>query len=149
MSTRCMIGKLEKDVIKAIYCHFDGYIKGGVGELLKEYYSTKDKLDTLLSLGDISYLGSEPKSSHEFWEMTEKNSEIYLGKVNNFCLAYKDRFIIPNSWKDKPDYSASEFKTRRSYVDSAYRRGAEFIYLFDVTKSTWKVCSSGYSFRDF
>jgi len=56
MSTRSLIAKQTKDGrYKAIYCHFDGYVSG-VGVTLDANYDTEEKVDELISLGDISAL---------------------------------------------------------------------------------------------
>lgn len=57
MSTRSYICKYDagKKAYKAIYCHFDGYVKG-VGAMLDANYDTESKVDALLDLGDISSL---------------------------------------------------------------------------------------------
>ena len=57
MSTRSFICKYDADkkAYKAIYCHFDGYVKG-VGATLDANYGTESKVDALLDLGGISSL---------------------------------------------------------------------------------------------
>lgn len=56
MSTRSFIGIVENDnSVRGIYCHFDGY-PSHHGPILKQSYTSKDKLNALLSLGDISIL---------------------------------------------------------------------------------------------
>lgn len=56
MSTRSRIGiQDENGTIRSIYCHFDGY-PSGVGSILKEHYSNRQKLNMLINLGDISIL---------------------------------------------------------------------------------------------
>ena len=57
MSTRSFICTYDADkkAYKAIYCHFDGYIKW-VGAMLDANYDTESKVDALLDLGDISSL---------------------------------------------------------------------------------------------
>lgn len=57
MSTRCHVVKKENNIYKGIYIHFDGYVKGGVGETLYHSYNSEQAVDTLLALGDISFLG--------------------------------------------------------------------------------------------
>lgn len=48
MSTRCFIGIQNKDkTITSIYCHHDGYIQGGVGEILFNHYKDEDKIRKL------------------------------------------------------------------------------------------------------
>lgn len=59
MATRSYIGiRLTDDKFTYIYCHFDGY-PSHVGEILKKFYNTKDKVNELLELGDISYFDGE------------------------------------------------------------------------------------------
>lgn len=60
MSTRCYIGKYDGNNIKAIYCHHDGY-PNGVGQMLKEHYTSDNKIDELISLGAITSLGEKTK----------------------------------------------------------------------------------------
>ena len=56
MATRSTIAKLGKDgIIKAVYCHSDGYLEHN-GKVLNEYYKDESKVDELLTHGDISSL---------------------------------------------------------------------------------------------
>lgn len=70
MSTRSAIGIRNADgTVKAIYCHNDGYIEHN-GKILLENYNTSEKIESLLALGDLSYLGSkmnpDPTKPHSF-----------------------------------------------------------------------------------
>lgn len=57
MATRSTIGiRNEKGEIKAVYCHNDGY-PDWVGRVLVENYNTIEKIEELLTLGDLSSLG--------------------------------------------------------------------------------------------
>jgi hypothetical protein len=86
MSTRSYIGLLQKNgKVKAIYCHFDGYLDG-VGKTLLNHYTAIDKIKKLLSLGSISCLRSEVGEKHDFDIHTDNK----LSK--NWTLAYhRDR----------------------------------------------------------
>jgi hypothetical protein len=54
MSTRSSIAVLKADgTVEAVYCHFDGYLKG-VGKTLKEYFATQAKAEELVDLGSLS-----------------------------------------------------------------------------------------------
>lgn len=65
MSTSCLISKqIETNKFNTIYCHFDGYLDG-VGRTLLDDYSNPDKVDALLSLGDISSLGSKLEADED------------------------------------------------------------------------------------
>lgn len=68
MSTRSRIGlMLEDGTIKHSYCHFDGY-PNGVGHTLVENYSEIEKVEELLSFGDMSFLAPKvtPDGIHNF-----------------------------------------------------------------------------------
>lgn len=56
MSTNCAIGILEKDIVKVVYCHYDGY-PDYTGKILQEHYTSIDKVRKLIALGDISQVG--------------------------------------------------------------------------------------------
>jgi hypothetical protein len=56
MATRARIGIRNEDgTIRSIYSHWDGYIDG-VGATLKEHYTSAEKINQLIDLGDISSL---------------------------------------------------------------------------------------------
>lgn len=58
MSTRSRIGiRLENGNIASVYCHFDGYIRGGVGEQLTKNYKTRERASEIIALGNLSSLG--------------------------------------------------------------------------------------------
>ena len=70
MSTRSMIAlKIGPDKYKSIYCHYDGYLTY-VGAILLDHYNTKEKLEKLLELGDLSSLDiktePDPNLPHSF-----------------------------------------------------------------------------------
>ena len=57
MATRSYIGKVNQDqTISSVYCHWDGYPSHN-GKILLQNYETDDKVDSLLSKGDLSVLG--------------------------------------------------------------------------------------------
>ena len=56
MATRSRIAIENQDgSVISIYCHWDGYIKSN-GVILNENYTTKDKVEELIALGDLSSL---------------------------------------------------------------------------------------------
>ena len=57
MSTRAAIAKLNTNTneAKLIYCHSDGYLEY-TGKILNEHYNSEDKVDELLSYGDLSII---------------------------------------------------------------------------------------------
>lgn len=57
MATRSTIALRRTDgTMKKIYCHWDGYLEHN-GAILQKYYSTADKVENLLALGNLSVLG--------------------------------------------------------------------------------------------
>ncbi len=57
MGTRSMIGRENEDgTVEAVYCHWDGYPSHN-GRILLENYTTFEKTNKLLELGQISSLG--------------------------------------------------------------------------------------------
>lgn len=59
MSTRSRIAIENQDgTVRSIYCHFDGYPEHN-GAVLFENYKTQGKVESLVSLGAISFLQEE------------------------------------------------------------------------------------------
>ena len=70
MATSSNIGiEYSDNSVKMIYCHWDGYLSNN-GRILLNHYKNKEKIESLLSLGDISSLDIEvnpdPKYVHRF-----------------------------------------------------------------------------------
>lgn len=92
MSTRCRISAVYEDgTVHSIYCHHDGYIKHGVGECLYTYYQDLPKIKELMSLGDMSSLGTTTEHDPEDWnrrcaEIPKTTDYFYVR-----CEIYKDR----------------------------------------------------------
>jgi hypothetical protein len=56
MATRSRIAIENQDgSVTSVYCHWDGYIKSN-GVILNDNYNTKDKVEELIALGDLSSL---------------------------------------------------------------------------------------------
>jgi hypothetical protein len=78
MATRSLIGiKLNDNIVKTIYCHWDGYPEHN-GKLLVENYNTPAAIFDLLELGDLSSLAETPakcvayhRDRKEPWGMVE------------------------------------------------------------------------------
>lgn len=112
MSTHCLIGIVyPNNETRCIYCHADGYIDGGVGDLLNHYYKNKDKVEQLIDLGNLSFLGSEPISDKGQWGPNPN-----LGKK---CRAYRDR-------GDKGE----EYSLYDNPKEAMENQGQEFNYFF-------------------
>ena len=73
MSTRSIVAIKNADgSYDTIYCHFDGYIKDGVGEALRKDHATEEAARALIAAGDHSSIagGCSPYAERgdEDWE---------------------------------------------------------------------------------
>jgi len=121
MGTRSSIAMKTEDGIRAIYCHWDGYVDHN-GRILKEFHSTDDKVKALLDLGDLSSLRQEIGEAHDFdRHYAEPNLE---GMFDNWCLAYgRDR--------GETDVEAKTFDDVKTWVESMANSWCEYFYLWD------------------
>lgn len=115
MATRSYIGKMnpETGVINYIYCHYDGYLSH-TGRMLVENYNDESKVDELLNLGNLSYLGEEIGEKHNFNQPTK-----------GWTLAYGRDRNEPKNGNNQcylEDYNTS--------------MGIDYFYLF--TEEGWK-----------
>lgn len=113
MATRSMIGILRQDgIVTGIYCHNDGYVDGGVGQMLVEHWDTQDKVEELMKLGQISVLGKTIGTKVDF--------DTFRGREQ--CLAYhRDRGECLRSSK--------RFTDRDEYIKMS--DFCDYFYLFD------------------
>ena len=115
MATRSTIAKLGKDgIIKAVYCHNDGYL-GHVGKVLDEHYKDESKVDELLAHGDISFLDENIGVKLNFMDYKSFNE-------NKQCRFYhRDR---------GEDLMFNEFESDIEYIEWAAELANGFIYLY-------------------
>ena len=79
MATRSRIAIENEDgTVTSIYCHWDGYVDHN-GMILQEHYNERSKVETLIALGDISYLDAniEPTGKHTFNDPEESVTVAY------------------------------------------------------------------------
>ena len=115
MATRSTIAKLGKNgIIKAVYCHSDGYL-GHVGKVLEEHYKDESKVDELLAHGDISSLNENIGVKLNF-------NDLNSFKENKQCRFYhRDR---------GEDFMFNEFESDIEYIEYAGDVANGFIYLY-------------------
>lgn len=83
MSTRSMIMlEIEPNVYKGIYCQHDGYLTYN-GAMLIDHYSNREKVEKLISLGDISQLDKfiepNPNYPHSF-DNRQEDVTVFYGR---------------------------------------------------------------------
>lgn len=135
MGTRSGIGLVERDEngkvsrVRGIYCHWDGYLEHN-GVILAGSYTTTDKINALLDLGDISVLRNEVGKKHDFNYMERDAPQ----RVHGWTTAYsRDRGEDGTAAKVFTGPKAmSQF---RSHFQKCW---AEYLYLFD--KGRWYWC---------
>lgn len=84
MATSCLIFRKNADKsYDCIYCHADGYYEH-TGDILLKHYNTKEKVDDLIALGDLSIIKEKLNPTTD-WHSFDKREP-------NVCVAYgRDR----------------------------------------------------------
>lgn len=133
MSTRSRIAiKNDDGTVRSIYCHFDGYPEG-VGEKLKKFYNTKEEINKLLDLGDLSTLGSkyDQEKAETYWKITDspnvKEWGNALDATKGYTIPYKDR-------QGETDVKARIDKSERAFCEKVGECLEDWTYLFDNGK---------------
>ena len=149
MSTRSYIAQtlvdrketenVKSDDLQYIYCHFDGYIKNGVGETLLKYYSEKEDINKIFEHGDISSLPEDPDNireqaykdrpaqiEHEYLSMRNLSGDImieyiYLFKDNKWHVSY---LIMESDESEEEEISYFGYK---SYHTKFFELEKEYI----------------------
>ena len=108
MATRSLIGiKLNDNIVKTIYCHWDGYPEHN-GKLLVENYSTPAAITELMLLGDLSTLDITPdkckayhRDRNEPWGMVEARDvdpDQLMSVGNDYGVNYVYVYNDENEW---------------------------------------------------
>ena len=114
MSTRSYIAHETDHGFEGAYCHWDGYPDNN-GRILLKHYCDPGKIAKLVSLGDMSSLGSSIGSKHDFMNRPE-NVTTYYGR---------DRGEIGVFTK------ARQFQNLAEVMRCAEGYGCEYLYLHE------------------
>lgn len=77
MATRSTIAIRNADMtVTGIYCHWDGYLSNN-GKILVENYTDEAKVRELIALGNISSLGKEIGTKHDFDKAPDNECNAY------------------------------------------------------------------------
>jgi len=133
MGTRSSIAVKHGDKIKAVYCHWDGYLDHN-GVILSKCYNSV-KANNLVALGDISGLGAEIGTKHDFDNNRKECVDIdSLVAVNKETTFYgRDR------GEGNTDFRV--FFDEAAWIDDMEGSGCEFFYLMD--NGVWYVSTGG------
>lgn len=123
MGTRSRIGVMHGDVLKSVYCHWDGYLENN-GAILAQHYDSV-KANHLVALGSLSSLGPDIGDKHDFDNPNDYGTQAYIDwqeEKSKVCTFYgRDR------GEDNTEYQVSHsFEEFLSLVD---RCGAEYYYI--------------------
>ena len=137
MATRSTIAVKHGSVIKAVYCHWDGYLDHN-GKILLEHYDSV-KANNLVALGDISSLREEIGEKHPFSKFDLAEGEHYdEAKYDNWTTFYgRDRGEEGVEWQT--------FQNEREWVEAMDRTGCEYYYVMD--NGVWYVSEYGQDFE--
>lgn len=119
MATRSAIGIKHGDRIKAIYCHYDGYLEH-VGRALHTYYQDSIKVNKLISMGNMSGIGADIGEKHVF----NDRSEYLADGIASQCTFY-------NRDRGEESVEFKSFATEADFIDYYNGSGCEFYYLYD------------------
>jgi hypothetical protein len=129
MGTRSSIAVKHGTRIKAVYCHWDGYLEHNGRVLLENYTSTK--ANNLVALGDISSLREQIGEKHPFDTRYEEGTE----EATWTTFYGRDRSEEGTEFRS--------FATEDEWVSYYEGSGAEYFYLMD--NGVW-YCSTGNEF---
>lgn len=126
MATRSLIGIMTENGIRAIYCHFDGYLSH-VGAILCEHYATFERAEALINLGGISTLAPKLAPESEFAE-PEYDSNGPDPVRHSFETPQKDVTVAYHRDRKEP-LVIHTFHSERGYNNST-RIPVPYHYLF-------------------
>ena len=130
MGTRSRIAVMHGDVVKSVYCHWDGYLEHN-GAILQEHYDSA-KANNLVALGDLSSLRSELGEKHAFsqFELPAEEVEAYKAQTENWCTFYgRDRGESGTEWKVSHTFA--------EFLEQCDNCGAEYYYI--MKDGVWYV----------
>lgn len=132
MGTRSTIARENADgSFDSIYCHWDGYPSNN-GRILFEHYQDAGKVDALIALGNLSSLGEEIGTKHNFDDAPK-----------NECNAYgRDREERGgNSADHHADSEALAAMLKESWCEWVYVfRGGKWFYTNNASPTWFKLC---------
>lgn len=126
MATRSAIGIKHGDVIKSVYCHWDGYVDYN-GRVLMEFYDDSVAVNNLIALGDLSSLGARIGTTHDFHQRWADEEYVPVG-TSGFVVAPECTYYTRDRGEDAPFRA---FQTEADFVEHYDGMGAECYYLYD------------------
>jgi hypothetical protein len=116
--------------VRAVYCHWDGYLEHN-GAILQKHYAASPKVNNLIALGDLSSLGTQIGDKHPFspHESEESKLAYEAAKEAGYCTFYtRDR------GEDAPFKSFPTLEEAVSHYESE-SSWCEYFYCFKYSKA--------------
>ena len=112
MGTHSRIGVMHGDVVKSVYCHYDGYLEHN-GRILQEHYNSA-RANHLVALGDLSSLCPEIDPGNDIHSFDNPKAGV--------CVFYRrDR--------DEEGVDFQVAHTFAAFLDQVEACGAEYYYI--------------------
>lgn len=129
MGTRSAIGIKHGDVVRAVYCHYDGYLEHN-GLILATHYTNSVKVNKMISLGDMSVLDQEiePTDETHSFENRQEGVTVFYGR---------DR--------GEGNVDFRTFQSEQDFLEN-FNAGEEFHYLFK--NGAWYYSEYGSEFKE-
>jgi len=138
MGTRSTIAYMEAGKIHSVYCHWDGYPEYN-GRILQEHYQEARKIGQLIQLGDMSSLGAELGTKHDFGSAPEGVCTFY-GRDRGEDDVDAGEFDNIDEWLESYDWSDYAYLWNgrewlvHSYVDRDSSRQPVFNRVEDMLR---------------
>ena len=142
MGTRSMIAIQNpyNKTVRAVYCHWDGYLEHN-GAILAKHYAASPKVNNLIALGDLSSLRKEIGVKHAFstFDLTTEEKEAYEAEHGDSCTFYtRDR------GEDAPFRVFADLKdAEEHYTWSDYYYCFKYTTASDYTVGEWHYKKNG------
>jgi len=138
MGTRSMIAiqNPHNKTVRAVYCHWDGYLEHN-GAILQKHYSASPKVNNLIALGDISSLRPEIGEKHAFSRLeTPMDDEAYDKLYGDMTTYYgRDRGetgvefkVFPTLKEAEDHYTWSDYYYCFKYSKADDYQSGEWFY---------------------
>jgi hypothetical protein len=115
--------------VRAVYCHWDGYLEHN-GSILHKHYSQSPKVNNLIALGGLSSLRAEIGEKHTFSSLDLPKAEraAHEEAVKDMCTFYgRDRGETGQEFKVFPTLKQAE-----DYFEGSW---CEYFYVFKYSKA--------------
>ena len=133
MATRSTIAVQHADgTVSQVYCHWDGYLSHN-GKLLFEHYSSLEKAEALVALGDISSLKSTIGEKHPFDNPNKFGSDEY--KAHEALYGHMTKYYA----RDRGDENSAPAKYWNFEMYHLSGDRQEYDYIF--RNGAWHVMS--------